>query len=705
MIDGVTLGINALAHDGSVVVLDPDGLVLHWAEEERYRRLKKGEFISPPALVDAALEEAGVSAGDVGAVAFANIHPLREICDRSSRSAAPAFGYDRLHCAIERHMLSRFPRLQNVQHVRHHLCHAAASYMVSGFDSAAVLTVDAKGENESATTWLGCADGLTMLGRVPLPTSLGYLYTRIATWAGLRGVEREGKLMALAATGAPGWQEAFADNFFGEIGCGAFSMAGPLLRRPCTREVWADHCEQVLGPPRHPSQPLTNRERDVAATLQAATERILLDLSRALLRDTACTRLCLSGGVFMNSVANGRIARESGAVEVFVPPWPGDIGLALGAAIVARGGRPRTALGLPFLGTEVDQDSADDALQRAGMRPVTCSDPVAEVAALLQERRIVGWADGRLEIGPRALGARSILARADDRTLADRLNASIKFREPWRPFAPAVLPRECERFFGGRVDSPFMSFVHPVLPEGAQALAGTVHVDGTVRVQTVDAGANPRFHRLLLAMAERTGAGAVLNTSFNVQGEPIVRTADQAVRDFRDTSMDALFLGGRLVVRDCAAPEVGRVVRGPEPPGQPDKEALALLAEKEALLLWLDPKLGEAQERRLGRWCAKVSSRRLEPGFIKRGGEAGARILQQQAGSAAVVVIGLSTYLPYAAEHLPSLVRAIRSWQRPGVLIMDRDLQCRLAAALLETDGPRDDITELEFQWLNPRKP
>jgi carbamoyltransferase len=438
--------------------------------------------------------------------------------------------------------------------LEHHLCHAASAFLVSPFDEAAVLAVD--GIGEFGTAWLGHGQGaeLRQLAELEYPHSLGFLWEKLAEFLGF-GEYDASKVMGLAAHGdaetfAPGFATLVSSNRQGEL-----RLAADTLR---FRSDDFGPLESLLGPRRRPGEPLTPRHADIAAALQKATDKALLDLAAALRERTASPRLCLAGGVALNCASN-RVVLESGLFdELYVQPAAHDAGTALGAAAwlwcQRSGGNRSFALQHPYLGPGYSDVELVAALDHSGLRYRRSTDPAAEAAAFIANGAVVGWFQGRMEVGPRALGNRSLLADARRPDMRAILNEKIKHRETFRPFAPAILAERAADWFripGRSWPSDFMLLACDVRPERAARIPAVIHVDGTSRIQTVRAETNPLFHRLIAEFERATGVPLVLNTSFN-DCEPIVCSPQDALHTFGSTRIDVLVLGDFVVQRGAS---------------------------------------------------------------------------------------------------------------------------------------------------------
>jgi len=438
-----------------------------------------------------------------------------------------------------------------IDYVTHHLCHAAAAFYPSPFEEAAILTVDGYGEDSSALMGRARDGRIEVLKEIRFPHSLGSFYAAVTQYLGFRPNNGEGKVMALAAFEPPARADDFREiirlkpdgEFETDLTCFDYYREAP---RRYTRTF-----VERFGPERRPDEPLEKRHFEIAASAQLVLEETMLHMARYVYERTGCPNLAMSGGVLLNSVANERIVRETPFEAVFIQPAAGDAGTSLGAALYVQhmiaGSAPRHVMGHDFLGPEYDEAAIQHALALAGVTPSRPDDICEAVADLLAAGRIVGWFQGRMEFGPRALGGRSILADPRGTDTKDRLNARVKRREPFRPFAPAVLLERCGDYFDSAAAAPFMLRVYGTREDRAAEIPAVVHVDGSARVQTVDRRQNPLFHRLIEAFERRTSMPMVLNTSFNIRGEPIVCSPDDALRCFFATAMDDLALGPYLV--------------------------------------------------------------------------------------------------------------------------------------------------------------
>ncbi|HEX8989694.1 MAG TPA: carbamoyltransferase C-terminal domain-containing protein [Rhodocyclaceae bacterium] len=585
-----TLGINAAFHD-SAACLVRDGVVIAAAEEERFTRVKHAKrpvpftaWELPFAAIDYCLAAAGIRLADVSHVAYSfdpALMPGHRGGDHVSLPLEPSRHWTRPANGAEEHGPWASPweplfhayvlnaprqlaggaplhlreRVEGAREgegyrwhfVEHHLAHEASAFLAAprhGEDCSAVMTLDGRGERATTTLAVWRGGTLTRLREIEFPHSLGLLYEDVTRHLGFLHASDEYKVMALASYGRPVYRELF-DTLLQLDGNGGFRVLADVEAQLARH--W--------GPPRRRGAPLEQAHFDLAASLQSALEDAVLDLAGWLRAHSDAPQLCVAGGVGLNCVANARL-RDSGLFErVWVQPAAGDAGTALGAALWVdlqqRGGPRGWQMDDAYLGPQFDDDEIERLLAWAKLPYRRAHDLAGETAELLARGRIVGWFQGRMEFGPRALGARSILASPLDAAMQARLN-ELKDREDFRPVAPAVLEEAAGDWFvarGGAAaePAPFMLFVFDVRPERAARIPAAVHVDGTARVQTVSARAHPRFHALLRAFADRTGVPVLVNTSFNVRGEPIVCTPRDAITAFHSTPLDALAIGSFLL--------------------------------------------------------------------------------------------------------------------------------------------------------------
>ena len=554
-------GLRFVGHDAAVVLVR-DGEVLFAAEEERFSRRKHTAGFPTGALA-AALQTTGVEIQDIDLLAYPWLVTPRKFLHMNLYHAtrvpllqAPELALAGLRVVrdlmspqrIAKKFAAEFgARLPRCHGVSHHVGHSACAYFTSPFDSAAVLTVDGQGEDESGSLGEWRGTHYHHIRSIYSPDSIGILYGMLTDFLGMRAAWDEYKVMGMAAYGDP---ERFAAQFDSLV---QLRPKGRYHTHRTAMVFQPGYCEQMLKrifaiAQRQPYDPLEQIHFDIAAGLQSMTERVVFHLLEYLRAQTTNENLCLAGGVFQNSVLNGKILSSGLFSRVHIPPVPGDHGGALGAALYTsyRQAQPlrRATPFSAFTGPTYSDSEIQTALQQnsgaiAYARPKNL---VADAARLLAAGKILGWFSGRMEYGPRALGHRSILASPLTKEMKDVVNERIKHRERFRPFAGAVPLEHAPEFFELERPSPFMQFVVPVKPVAQQRISGVVHF-GTCRAQTVDRGTDPLFHALLLEFGKLTGCPVLLNTSFNDRDEPIVCSPADAIRTFLNTDLDALFIG------------------------------------------------------------------------------------------------------------------------------------------------------------------
>ena len=577
------LGISAHYHD-SAAALIVDGVPVCAVQEERLSR-HKGDAAFPLLAIESCLQHAGIEPDELDAVVFYE---------------RPMLKFDRiLTCALRAFPQSwrAFPKAmknslgekvwmrgiisshlgvpgRKVLFTEHHQSHAAAAFLTAPTRRAAIMTADAVGEWATLSVGDGeqVADGPTTIRRfreIRFPHSLGMLYSTFTAYLGFKVNEDEYKVMGLAAYGQPTLVEQVR-KLIRPTGDGAFALDLNYFEFHTTAErCYSSRFIELFGPPRNPYEPIDldtakgQRFADCAASVQRVLEDTLVKLARALHEETGLPDLCLGGGVALNGVANARILAESGFENVFVPPAPGDAGCAIGAALycdrIHFGNPDRDVPDHPFWGPSVDGSELARLAREDGHVAVELPDEalIDQIADDLAADRIVGWMEGALEFGPRALGHRSILASPHTTEMRDRLNREIKYREQFRPFAPVVPIEVAARYFdippGGTRLARFMSGVFPVRPEWRSQLQAITHVDGSARVQVLERTMAPRLHALLKAYGQRTGIPVLLNTSFNLAGEPIVNRAVEGYSTFLRCKIDVLVAGGTGVLKRTSA--------------------------------------------------------------------------------------------------------------------------------------------------------
>ena len=565
------LGISCFYHDAAAALL-VDGQLVAAAEEERFSRVKHDNRW-PEQAIDFCLATAGLRPDDLDCVVFYEKPLLKfERVLLSAVAAAPrSLRYfreamissllDRLW--VKAKLRGRFGLPgERLLFCEHHLSHAASAFYCSPFAAAAVLTVDGVGEWTTAALGVGEGTALRLTDELRFPHSLGLLYSAFTAWLGFEANEGEYKVMGLAAYGRPQYVDKVLKVVQVDRDGGLHLDMSYFSFHQSVQRTYSPKFVALFGPPRDPRQGRVEQYyADVAASIQRVCEETMLAMSRHLYDRTGLPNLCLAGGVALNSVANGRIAREGHFERVFIQPAAGDSGGALGAALWAQHavfGQPRTfVMDHAYWGRSYSPGEIRAALDAAGVTYRDLGSPeVVQAAAVerLARGEVLGWFQGRFEYGARALGARSILADPRRAEIKDRVNRRIKLREPFRPFAPSVSLPAAGRYFDlaepeTAYPARFMLYVVDVLESQRARLPAITHVDGTTRPQTVDAALNPRYAGLIERFEATTGLPVILNTSFNLRGEPIVNTPADALATFERSGLDALVLGDFLVTR------------------------------------------------------------------------------------------------------------------------------------------------------------
>jgi len=552
----LVLGFNS-THDAAAAIVR-GGDVLMAVEEERLSRVKH-HFGRPDRAMAACLTHAGASWEALEHVAFYMNprHWLRRGAWHFVRNLPRSASYLGREPALWKSFMGIERRFREANGFRgrfhavdHHAAHIDSAFWPSGFPTAAALTID--GAGEAATTVLARVDERTHKRylTVNYPLSVGKVWEAVTDWLGWRPTEDEGKVMGLAPHGSGTYVEALREVLAPHPARGFTVDLSYFTFQYGARQLVSEKFVRTFGPPRAPDGEIEDRHRDVAFALQSATEDVVLALARRLHAESGERRLVMAGGVALNCVANGRLAREGPFDEIFVQPAAGDNGAALGAALLTA----HRTLGAPrgdpqrhaFLGPGYDEQDVTAAAAALGVSCEHVDDIAAHTAGLLANGAIVGWMQGRMEYGPRALGNRSILADPRDAGMRDRLNRDVKFREAFRPFAPAVPLEHAAEWFDDVRPSPYMLLAFPVRADRRDRVPAIMHVDGSARVQTVTAAESPRFHELLCAFGARTGVPVLLNTSFNLRGEPIAATPREALEVLVRSGLDAVVIGNRV---------------------------------------------------------------------------------------------------------------------------------------------------------------
>ena len=593
------LGISAFYHDSAAALLE-DGRIVAAAQEERFTR-KKHDARFPLHAIRYCLAEGGIAVGDLDRVVFYDKPFVKfERLLETYLSFAPR-GYKTFRMAIplwlREKLFLKDLLLKELRKIsgsgewneellfsEHHLSHAASAFFPSPFDEAIVLTMDGVGEWATTSAAIGKGNSLEVQKEIHFPHSLGFLYSAFTYYTGFKVNSGEYKLMGLAPYGEPKYKDKILEHLIDVKADGSFRLNMSYFDFCTGLTMTSQRFHDLFGgPPRKPDQLLTPYHMDLAASIQAVTEEIVLRLTRSLCEETGIRNLCLAGGVALNCVANGKVLRDACCDRIWIQPAAGDAGGALGAALAGyhlQLGRARTANGDAmkgsFLGPAFTQREIEDRLTRSGARFEVLADGalIATGAEDLARSKALGWFQGRMEFGPRALGNRSILGDPRSPGMQKTLNLKIKYRESFRPFAPSVLRERVSDWFELDCDSPYMLLVADVVRSRRREMTreekqlfgidklnvprseipAVTHVDYSARVQTVHEDTNPRYYALLSAFERKTGCPVLVNTSFNVRGEPIVCTPEDAFRCFMGSELDALAAGNCYLRKESQDP-------------------------------------------------------------------------------------------------------------------------------------------------------
>lgn len=593
------LGLSAFYHDSAAALVE-DGRIVAAAQEERFSR-KKHDAEFPRRAMEYCLHEAKVGLHEVDYVGFYDkpflkFERLLETYGafapagfRSFRVAMPVWVREKLF--QKRLLTNELKRLapnvdwrSRLVFGEHHQSHAASAFYCSPFEEAVVLTMDGVGEWATTSVALGRGRDLTTVKEIHFPHSLGLLYSAFTSYTGFKVNSGEYKVMGLAPYGRPTYAKRILDHLINVKEDGSFRLDVTYFDYCTGLRMTNEKFHDLFGgPPRRPSEPITQRDMDLASSIQAVTEEVVLRMTSALARETGAEYLCLAGGVALNCVANGKIRRAGQFRDIWIQPAAGDAGGALGVALAVYHlfleqkravNNGADLMEGAYLGPSFEQAEIEQRLRAVGARFATYAGEAALIEAVvdaLMAGKAVGWFQGRMEFGPRALGNRSILGDPRSPTMQKMLNLKVKYRESFRPFAPSVLREEVSAWFDIDADSPYMLLVAPVAEPHRREMSGAekalfgiaklnvprsdipavTHVDHSARIQTVHKETNPRYHALLSAFRTRTACPVLVNTSFNIRGEPIVCTPEDAFRCFMGTEIDSLAIGECLLVKEA----------------------------------------------------------------------------------------------------------------------------------------------------------
>jgi len=533
---GISGGVRQGLQDGSASLLK-DGKVIAAVEEERLARVKHAPGYLPEKAVRFVLDKANIELKDVDYLVY------------------PGYTYKNFKTVLSRYFNSKFCYCPEVELVYHHDAHCASAYYASGYDEAMIISMDFSGDQVSTQLAVGRNGKIDVLKKFHKPNSLGIFYSLITQFTGFRRDSDEYKVMGLSSYGKRGthdlsWLLNFGNGDY-ELDPRYILIEDPEIPNPSKQEsLYTDAFIEKLGKPRIPTDDMTEFYENIAASGQEHIENCILDLAKWLSNETGLNKLCMAGGVALNCVANQKLMNSDFIDELFIQPAASDAGLSLGGAYMvtdAQGGQIAPMHDV-YYGPEYSDDEILEALKMTNVK-YSIIDNIAEYAAKrVSEDKIVGWYQGRMEFGPRALGNRSILANPCNPDMQDIVNEKIKFREKFRPFTPSVLEEEVPKLFEGKMQvSPYMTITYDAKDGVKDIIPSVVHVDNTVRIQTVNENQNKLYYEYLQHLKKRLGYGITMNTSFNVKGDPIVNTPYHAISTFFGSGMDTLIMGNYVV--------------------------------------------------------------------------------------------------------------------------------------------------------------
>lgn len=593
----VILGLSAFYHD-SAAALVIDGKIVASAQEERFSR-KKNDDSFPAAAIHYCLKEAGIGPAQIDAVVFYEKPFLKfERLLETYLAFAPS-GFKSFSKAMpiwlkqklfqKRFLISKFKKnvspeinwKKRLLFSEHHLSHASSAFFPSPFKEAAIITIDGVGEWATTSVSIGSGSSIELQKEIRFPHSIGLLYSAFTYYLGFKVNSDEYKVMGLAPYGKPVYERTIIENLVDIKEDGSFALNMKYFSFPTSLTMTANKFDELFHQSaRNPSEPLTQFHKDMAASVQSVTENIILKLAKNVAQETGKKNLCLSGGVALNCVANGLLQKNKIFDEIWIQPGAGDAGGALGAALAAwhmHFGKKRKvqfdqqdSMYGSFLGPQFDQSALEEFFKSAGatFKTYPRGKLIDNTVDALISGKVIGWMQGRMEFGPRALGARSIIADPRNAVMQKKLNLKVKFRESFRPFAPSVLEEYAQEWFDIDTSSPYMLMVAQLRSEklapseaksqhtknnlegGLSLVPAVTHIDNSARVQTINFDTNPIFHQLISRFFERTGCPMIVNTSFNVRGEPIVCSPSDAFRCFMSTNIDMLVAGQSILLKE-----------------------------------------------------------------------------------------------------------------------------------------------------------
>ncbi|KKQ38530.1 MAG: Carbamoyltransferase [Candidatus Roizmanbacteria bacterium GW2011_GWA2_37_7] len=551
------MGISAFYHDSSAVLIQ-DGNLICAFEEERFTR-RKHDNSFPFSAIQHCLQYARVDMNDIDTVSYYE-KPLLKF-ERILETFVQTYPYSLKtflkampewlgeKIKIEHIIRKKLKFKKNITYIPHHLSHAASSFYPSPFKNAAILTIDGVGEYQTTGLWRGDGTEIAPISSINFPHSLGLLYSTFTAFLGFQVNNDEYKMMGLGAYGKPSYLQK-VNKIITVKKDGSFQLNMKYFGFRESFQMWSQEFEDLFGKPRKNNDRFTQRHKDIAASIQAKTEEIYFLILNHLYNNTLCENLCISGGVALNSLANGKIYERTPFKHVYIFGPAGDSAAALGAALYAyfrvSTSKSREKISHLYFGNSYNNSNIEILLKKNKLNYEKCNDTemIQKAAQALADGKIIGWFQGRMEFGPRALGNRSILANPQKKSMKEKVNV-IKIREQFRPFAGSVLQDNVHELFKvpeKNHESPFMNFVFEVQPGARSKIAAIVHADNTCRIQTISKTQNPLYYRLIKRFYELTGIPCILNTSFNLKSEPIVESPEQAVEDFNKTSLDELYI-------------------------------------------------------------------------------------------------------------------------------------------------------------------
>lgn len=550
------LGISCFYHD-SAACLVINGEIVTAAEEERFTR-EKHDNSYPENAISFCLEEAGIKAEELDKIVFYE-KPIQKFV-RIMETSLHEFpkGYNLFSQAMPEWLGKKLRFKKRVkkhinfkgdfEFVNHHEAHAASAFYPSPFDKAAILTIDGVGERSTNCMFKGKEDEIKPIKHITFPDSIGLLYSTITAYLGFMVNNGEFKVMGLAPYGEPRYREEFRE-FIDIYEDGSYKLDQSYFGYTYSKKMWSRKLVELLGEPRKKDEELTQRHKDISATVQDLLEEILLKQTKNLYKLTDTENLCISGGVGLNSAANGRLKRESQFKNIWIQPAAGDAGGALGAALERS--PEKKEMKHAYYGPKYSENEIETVLENNELQyqKISREELPDNVARRLKMGKVISLFQGRMEWGPRALGNRSIIADPRSAEMKDKINKKVKFRENFRPFAPSVLEEYAQEYFDidREDDSPYMLFVYKVKKDKRSEIPAVTHINNTSRIQTVENSSNSLYYEIIDSFRSLTGTPVILNTSFNLKGMPIVNTPDEAVKCFKNSGIDSLVIGKYLV--------------------------------------------------------------------------------------------------------------------------------------------------------------